>query len=82
MKNSIIKIKTRNQSYNVFVGNNLFKNLMKILKHSSINFDKCLLVVDNKVPKKFIKRINLLLKKKKNSNIILIQAKLIKIKKL
>ena len=25
MKNSIIKIKTRNQSYNVFVGNNLFR---------------------------------------------------------
>ena len=64
MKNSIIKIKTRNQSYNVFVGNNLFKNLLKILKHSSINFDKCLLVVDSKVPKKFIKRINSLLKKK------------------
>ena len=82
MKNSIIKIKTRNQSYNVFVGNNLFKNLLKILKRSSINFEKCLLVVDSKVPKKFIKRINLLLKKKKNSNIILIQAKLIKIKKL
>ena len=74
MKNSIIKIKTRNQSYNVFVGNNLFKNLLKILKHSSINFDKCLLVVDSKVPKKFIKKINF--------NIFSILLKLIKIKKL
>ena len=64
MKNSIIKIKTGNQSYNVFVGYDLFKNLLKILKRSSINFEKCLLVVDSKVPKKFIKRINLLLKEK------------------
>ena len=81
MKYSIIKIKTRNESYNVFTGNNLISNLTKILKSSSISFDKCLLVIDNKVPKKFVKKINLLLKKKINFNIILIQVKLIKIKK-
>ena len=56
-----LKIKTKNQSYNVFVG----KNLLKILNKSFINFNKCLLVVDNKVPKKFIKQINFLLKKKR-----------------
>jgi len=55
-----LKIKTKNQSYNVFVG----KNLLKILNKSFINFNKCLLVIDNKVPKKFIKKINFLLKKK------------------
>ena len=59
-----LKIKTKNQSYNVFVGNNLIKNLLKILNKNFINFNKCLLVIDNKVPKKFIKQINLLLKKK------------------
>ena len=64
MKYSIIKIKTRNESYNVFTGNNLISNLTKILKSSSISFNKCLLVIDNKVPKKFLKKINLLLKKK------------------
>ena len=60
-----LKIKTKNQSYNVFVGNNLIKNLLKILNKNFINFNKCLLVIDNKVPKKFIKQINLLLKKRK-----------------
>ena len=59
-----LKIKTKNQSYNVFVGNNLIKNLLKILNKNFINFNKCLLVIDNKVPKKFIKQINFLLKKK------------------
>ena len=38
MKNSIIKVKTKSQSYNVFIGNNLFKNLTQILKYSSIKF--------------------------------------------
>ena len=55
-----LKIKTKNQSYNVFVG----KNLLKILNKSFINFNKCLLVIDNKVPKKFIIKINSLFKKK------------------
>ena len=64
MKHSVIKIKTRNQSYNVFIGNDLIKNLVKILERSSIKFNKCLFVVDNKVPKKIAKKINLLLKKK------------------
>ena len=53
-----LKIKTKNQSYNVFVGNNLIKNLLIILNKNFINFNKCLLVIDNKVPKKFIKQIN------------------------
>ena len=56
-----LKIKTKNQSYNVFVG----KNLLKILNNNFINFNKCLLVIDNKVPKKFIKQINFSLKKKR-----------------
>ena len=65
MRQFKLKIKTKNQSYNVFVGNNLIKNLLKILNKNFINFNKCLLVIDNKVPKKFIKQINLLLKKKR-----------------
>ena len=82
MNHSVIRIKTKNQSYNVVVGNNVIKNLNKILKISSINFNKCLLIVDSKVPKKFVKKINSLLKKKKKLNTILIQVKSIKVKKL
>ena len=65
MKISKLKISTKNQSYNVIVGNNLIKNLLKILKYSSIDFNKCLLVVDKKVPKKFSKQILSSLKRKK-----------------
>ena len=64
MIQSKIRIRTKNQSYNVIVGNNLIKDLLKILKNNSISFNKCLLVIDNKVPKKFINKINFLLKKK------------------
>ena len=82
MIQSKIRIRTKNQSYNVIVGNNLIKDLLKILKNNSISFNKCLLVIDNKVPKKFINKINFLLKKKINLPILLIQVKLIKTKKL
>ena len=54
MNASKLKIKTKNQSYNIIIGNNLIKNLLKILNENLINFNKCLLVIDNKVPKKFI----------------------------
>ena len=60
MIQSKIRIRTKNQSYNVIVGNNLIKDLLKILKNNSISFNKCLLVIDNKVPKKFINKINFL----------------------
>ena len=82
MNSSKLRIKTKNQSYNIIVGNNLIKNLLKILNDNLINFNKCLLVIDNKVPKKLIIKINSLLKKKKKFLIFLIQAKLIKARKL
>ena len=82
MNASKLRIKTKNQSYNVIVGNNLIKDLLKILNENLINFNKCLLVIDNKVPKKLIIKINFLLKKKKNFFIFLIQVKLIKTREL
>ena len=52
MIQSKIKIKTKNQSYNVIVGNNLTNNL----KDNLIKFNKCLLVIDSKVPKKLLRK--------------------------
>ena len=65
MKPSKLKIKIKNQSYNVIIGQNLIKNFSEILSANSIDFKKCLLVVDNKVPKKFLsinKLLDILLK--------------------
>ena len=64
MSQSKIKVRTKTQSYNIIIGNNLIKNLSKILKDNSMNFKKCLLVIDKKVPKKKLKNIFFLLKNK------------------
>ena len=64
MSQSKIKVKTKTQSYNIIIGNNLIKNLSKILMDNSMNFKKCLLVIDKKVPKKNLKNIFFLLKNK------------------
>ena len=63
MSQSKIKVKTKTQSYNIIIGNNLIKNLSKILKDNSMNFKKCLLVIDKKVPKKKIEKYIFFIKK-------------------
>ncbi len=63
MSQSIIKVRTKTQSYNIIIGNNLIKNLSKILKDSSMNFKKCLLVIDKKVPKKKFEKYIFFIKK-------------------
>ena len=64
MIKSKIKIKTKNSSYNVIIGNNLTNKLIKILKENFINYNKCLVVIDSKIPKTNLKKINLISKKK------------------
>jgi len=65
MIQSKIKVRTKNRYYNIIIGNNLIKNLSKILRDNSISFKKCLLVIDRKVPKKNLKKIYFLFKNKK-----------------
>jgi 3-dehydroquinate synthase len=62
--NSIkLQIKTNNQKYQIVIGNGVINKLPKLLKDSSINFNQCLIIVDNKVPKNIIKKILKLLPK-------------------
>ena len=60
-------VKTGNQKYPIFIGNNILNRLDKILKSNLINFNQCLIVADKKVPKKLIKKILSSLPKKKTS---------------
>ena len=65
MKTIKLTVKTNNQRYLICIGSGLISNLSIQIKKNSIHFDKCLLVIDNKIPKKFISKIKASLKNKK-----------------
>ena len=67
MKAVNIKIKTKNNSYSIVIGNNLIKNLMKVIKRNSLDFNRCLIIVDKNIPKKFLNQIKLSLSNKDKS---------------
>ena len=56
---SLIKlyIKTGNQKYPIFIGNNILNKLRNILKENLINFNQCLVIADKNVPKKLIDKV-------------------------
>ena len=54
MKPRKLLIKTVSQKYTILIGPNLISNISKIMKKNLNNFEKCLFIVDKKVPKKFI----------------------------
>ncbi len=64
MKPIKLKIKTKSQIYSIIIGSNLIKNFDKIIRENSINFNKCLCLIDKKIPKKFVYPIKKSLKKK------------------
>tara|TARA_Y100000590_G_scaffold277470_1_gene311472 strand:+ start:107 stop:1225 length:1119 start_codon:yes stop_codon:yes gene_type:complete len=65
MKITKLKIKTKSKNYNIFIGYNITKKLSSILKSENIKFNKCLIVVDKKIP---INKINILKKNIKCKN--------------
>jgi 3-dehydroquinate synthase len=66
---SLIKlnVKTNEKSYPIFIGKNILYKLKSFFKENSINFNQCLIVIDNNVPKKIIKKIFTFIPKKKIS---------------
>ena len=80
---SLIKlyVKTGNQKYPIFIGNNILNKLRNILKENLINFNQCLVIADKNVPKKLIDKVLNSLPKKKYPFIILTLVKKIKVKK-
>ena len=65
MKPIKLIINTKSEKYPIFIGENLVSNLIKIDKNNSIKFEKCLLVVEKKVPSKMLLKIRKSLKYKK-----------------
>ena len=56
-------VKTNSEKYPIIIGRNLISNLSRIFKKNSINFKKCLLVLDKNIPNRYVKQISRSLKK-------------------
>ena len=65
MKPIKLKIKTKTQKYSIVIGSNLMFNILKIIRDNSINFKKCLVIIDKNISKKTISQIKKSLNKKK-----------------
>ena len=65
MKVKKIKIKTKNQKYSIIIGSNILMKLNTFINDNSIKFNKCLLIIDRKIPNKLILKIKKTLKHKK-----------------
>ena len=66
-----LQVKTGNQKYPIFIGNNILNKLHKLLKENLINFNQCLVIADKNVPKKLINKVLNYLPKKKNIHSLL-----------
>ena len=64
MKPIKLIVKTKSDSYPILIGSNIIKDLASHLRKNSINFNKCLLIIDKNVPKKMISKITRSLKRK------------------
>ena len=62
-----LNINTKTQKYPIIIGSNLVSNLAYIVKNNSINFKKCLLIIDQNISKKIVSKIKQSLNKKKLS---------------
>ena len=65
MKPIKLRIKTKTQNYPLIIGSNLILKLSSLIKNQSINFNKCLLIIDKNVPKKMVNKINQAFRQKK-----------------
>ena len=52
-----LKIKAGAQEYPILIGNNILNKLKKIMKENVIYYNQSLVVVDENIPKKLIKKI-------------------------
>ena len=65
MKPMKLKINTKTQKYSIVIGSNLMFNISKIIRDNSIDFKKCLVIIDKNISKKTISLIKKSLNRKK-----------------
>ena len=59
-----LNILTKTQKYPIFIGKELCTKISQFTTSNSINFNRCLLVIDSNIPKKIVSSIKKSLKKK------------------
>ena len=64
MKPIKLKINTKTQTYPIIIGSNLVSNISNIAKNNSLNFKKCLLIIDKNISSKIITKVKKSLIKK------------------
>ena len=64
MKPIKLIINTKTQTYPIIIGSNLVSNISNIAKNNSLNFKKCLLVIDKNISSKIITKVKKSLIKK------------------
>ena len=57
MKQFKLNINAKSQKYPIIIGKGLYNNLYKIIADNSIFFNKCLIIIDNKIKKKIVLKI-------------------------
>ena len=65
MKQIKLKVNTSNGNYPIIIGSNLSNNLSKILRKQLVDFNKCFLIIDDKIEKKLINKLTNSIKHKK-----------------
>ena len=60
-----LKINTKNHKYPIVIGAGIASKTSKFLNNNSIKFNKCLLIIDNKIPKFILNKVIKSLPKKK-----------------
>ena len=75
MKIKKLSISTKTQNYRILIGPNLISKLSLLLKKNSINFKKCLLLVDKNISRNYVSKIkNSLSIKNREIHIFLLKA--------
>ena len=57
MKAIKLVVKTKTQSYPIIIGLNLISKISNLLRQNTLEFKKCLIVIDDKLSKKFVNKI-------------------------
>ena len=58
MKKIKLNVKTKSKEYPIIIGKNIISQTSNILKLNNFNFEKILIVIDTKIPKKKNRNFN------------------------